>query len=47
MTHSKLLEGLKCEFQTENNERIKSWGMLSGSQHFGRVEGHVGAPGWD
>jgi len=29
----------------ESNGRIKSWGTLSGSQHFG-VEGHVGALGW-
>jgi hypothetical protein len=47
MTHSQLLEGLKCESQTENNGRVRSWGTLSGSQHYTRVEGRVGAPGWD
>jgi len=44
---SQLLEGLKCESQTENNKRAKSWGTLLGSQHFGGVEGHAGALGWD
>jgi len=33
--------------QTENNERIRSWGMHLGLQHFGGVEGRVGASGWD
>jgi len=47
VTHSQLLEGFKCESQIENNERIKSRGTLLGSQHFGRVEGRVEAPGWD
>jgi len=47
MTHSQLLEGFKCESQTENNERVRSRGMLHGSQHFGGVKGHAGAPGWD
>jgi hypothetical protein len=47
MTRSQLLEGLKCVSQIENSGRTKSWGMLPGSQHFGRVEGHVGASGWD
>jgi len=47
LTHSQVLEGLKCESQTENNERVESWGTLLGSQHFGGVEGCVGAPGWD
>jgi hypothetical protein len=31
MTRSQLLEGLKCESQTENNGRIRSWGTLPGS----------------
>jgi hypothetical protein len=31
--------------KSENNERIRSWGTLLGSQHFG-VEGRDGAPGW-
>jgi hypothetical protein len=35
VTHSQLLEGLKCESQTENNERVRSRGTLLGSQHFG------------
>jgi hypothetical protein len=47
MTHSQLLEGLKCESETEDNERIKSWGTLPGSQHYSEVEGRAGAPGWD
>ncbi len=47
LTHSQLLEGLKCESQTKNNGRIESWSTLLGSQHFGGVEGRVGAPGWD
>jgi len=47
MTHSQLLEGLKCESQIENNRRIRSRGMFFGSQHFGGVEGRVGAPRWD
>jgi hypothetical protein len=45
--HSQLLEGLKCESQTENNESTRSRGTLPGSQHYRRVEGCVGAPGWD
>ncbi len=45
--HSQLLEGLKCESQTKNNERVKSRGTLPGSQHFGRVKGRARAPGWD
>jgi hypothetical protein len=47
VTHSQLLEGLKCESQIGNNERVRSQGMLPGSQHFKRVEGHAGASGWD
>jgi len=45
--HSQLLEGLKCESQTKNSRRVRSWGTLTGSQHFGGVEGRVGASGWD
>jgi hypothetical protein len=41
--HSRLLEGLECEFQTENNGRIRSRGTLLGLQHFKRVEGHAEA----
>jgi len=47
MNHSQLLEGLKCESQTEKNRRTRSRGTFPGLQHFGGVEGHVGAPGWD
>jgi len=47
LTHSQLLEGFKCESQTKNNGRIRSRGMLPGSQHFGGVEGCAGAPRWD
>jgi hypothetical protein len=28
MTHPKLFERLKCEFEGENNKRKKNWGML-------------------
>jgi hypothetical protein len=34
MTHSQLLEGLKCESQRENNERVRNRGTLQSSQHF-------------
>jgi hypothetical protein len=44
---SQFLEGLKCESQIENNGRVRSWGTLLGSQHFGGVEGHARASGWD
>jgi len=47
MTHFQLLEGLKCESQRENNGRVRSRGTLSGSQHFGGVEGCAGASGRD
>jgi len=47
MMHSQLLEGFKCESQTENNGRVRSQGTLLGSQHFRGVKGHAGAPGWD
>jgi len=44
VTHSQLLEGLKCESQTENNRKARSRGTFLGLQHFGRVEGRVRAP---
>jgi len=47
LTQSQLLEGFKCESWTKNNGRARSWGTFHGSQHFGKVEGHVGVPGWD
>ncbi len=47
VTHSQLPEGLKSEFQTKNSERARSRGTLHGSQHYRRVKGHAGAPGWD
>jgi hypothetical protein len=47
VTHSQLFKGLKCESQIENNGRARSRGTFPGSQHFGGVEGRVGAPGWD
>jgi hypothetical protein len=43
----KLLKGFKCESQIEDNERVRSRGTLSSSQHFEGVKGHAGAPGWD
>jgi hypothetical protein len=47
MMHSQLLEGLKCESQIENNERIKNRGTLPDLQHFGGVEGCARARRWD
>jgi hypothetical protein len=47
LTHSQLLEGLKCESQTENNGRTKSHSTLFGSHHYRGVEGRVGTLGWD
>jgi hypothetical protein len=47
MTHSQLLERLKCESQIENNRRVRNRGTFLGSQHFGGVEGHAGTPRWD
>ncbi len=38
MTHSQLLEGLKCESQTKNNGRAKSQGTFLDLQHYKRVE---------
>jgi hypothetical protein len=45
MMHPKLLDRLKCKSKGENNERIKSWGTLFGSQHF-KGEGCARAPKW-
>jgi len=47
MTHYQLLEELKCESQTKNNGRARSWGTLLNLQHFEGVEGHAGVLGWD
>jgi hypothetical protein len=47
MTRSQLLDGLKCESQTKNSERVRSRGTLLNSQHFKGVEGGAGAPGWN
>jgi hypothetical protein len=47
VTHSQLLEGLKCESQTDNNEKVRSRGMFPSSQHFGGVEGRARTLGWD
>jgi hypothetical protein len=46
MMRSQLLEGFKCESQTENNRRARSRGTLLGSQHCREVKGRVGAPEW-
>ncbi len=43
MTHSQLFKGFKCESQTEHNRRVRSWGTLSGLQHYKRVKRCVGA----
>jgi hypothetical protein len=34
----KLLDILICKSKGENNERIRSWSTLPGSQHFGGKE---------
>ncbi len=47
MLHSQLLEGLKCESQTENSGRVGNWGTFFGSQHYRRVEGCAKVLGWD
>jgi hypothetical protein len=39
--------GTQMWIQIENNERVKNWGTFLSSQHFGGVEGRVGALGWD
>jgi len=31
----------------KNGGSVRSWGTLLGWQHFGGVEGHAGASGWD
>ncbi len=36
MTHYQLFERLKCESQTENNGKVRSWGTLLSSHHFDR-----------
>ncbi len=47
LTHPQLLAGLKCESQTENSERTRSWSTFPSSQHYRGVEGCAGAPGGD
>jgi hypothetical protein len=47
LTCSQLLEGFKCESQTENSGNTRSPGTLLGLQHYRGVEGHAGAPRWD
>jgi hypothetical protein len=47
VTQSQLLEGPKCESQTEDNKKARSQSTLPGSQHLKGVEGRVGALGWD
>ncbi len=47
MTHPQLLMGFKCESQTENNGRTRSQSTFPSLQHYRRVEGRAGAPGWD
>jgi hypothetical protein len=42
-----LLDRLKMSIKYKTTERLGAWGTLSSSQHFGGVEGRVGAPGWD
>ncbi len=41
VTCSQLLEGFKCESQTENNRKARNQGTLLDSQHFRGVEGRV------
>ncbi len=45
-TPPKFLNGLNRESKGEDNEKKRSWGALSTSQHLG-VEGRVGVPDWD
>jgi hypothetical protein len=40
------LRDSKCESQTENIRRVRCQGMFPDLQHFGGVEGRVGASGW-
>jgi hypothetical protein len=42
-----LLEGLKFESQTENNEKGGNWGTLPSSQHYRGVERRARTPRWD
>jgi hypothetical protein len=35
----KLLVRFKCEYESENNEKIRSWDALLNSQHFGGKKG--------
>jgi hypothetical protein len=46
MTHSQLLEGLKCEFKWKTAEE-GGVGTRSLAHNTWGVEGRVGAPGWD
>ncbi len=46
MTHSQLLEGLKCESKWKTAEE-GGVGTRSLAHNTWGVEGHVGAPGWD
>jgi hypothetical protein len=34
MMHPHIVERFKCEFESENNGRRRSWVMFLGSQHF-------------
>jgi hypothetical protein len=43
----KLFNRLKYESKVNTTEKQGVRGTLLGSQHFGGVEGRVGAPGWD
>jgi len=33
--------------QTKNNGKVRSWGTLLGSEHFGEVGGRARVLGWD
>jgi len=46
MTHPYTLKRFKCEYESENNGKRRSWGMLLSSQHFRGVERCAGAPRW-
>jgi hypothetical protein len=49
LTRSQLLEGPKCESQTEDNGKARRRGTLPSSQHFKGVKGGecARALGWD
>jgi len=47
VTHSQLFEGFKCESQIENIGKVRNRGTFPDSLHFGGIEGHAGASGWD